>query len=327
MQRRPVDPVDPSRPPLVSVIIPAFNTAAYIERAVRSAVRQTCQAIEILVVNDGSTDQTQDIAESLARSEPRIRVLNQPNTGISVARNRAVALARGRYLALLDSDDEWTPTLLERALALLDADTSIGVVTINGWKRGGKHDGQTYWPATSGLRRMNLLDILEREDSVSIVTVFCREVVTKVGAFDETLRRTEDYDLWVRAAAAGFGFVQMLEPLAWLQCRPDSLSADEPAMLASAAKVYRNAAASVREWPAASAAADRQARRFDRERLWYEAKAAVRNGAYPEAAERFDALHDEHGAYRFRILAAAARYAPRQLRWLDRTRRALRQLT
>src|SRR5439155_18421895 len=99
--------------------------------------------------------------------------------------------------------------------------STIDVVTINAWNRGSARDGQPYWRATSGIRRLSMLDIIGREDRVSIMSVFRRIVIETVGVFDETMRRSEDYDLWLRIAAAGFGFLQLLEPLGWYQRRPD----------------------------------------------------------------------------------------------------------
>ena len=96
--------------PVVSVITPAYNAERYIEHTLESALRQTFREFELLVVDDGSTDGTAAIAQRYAEKDARFRVLRQTNRGIAAARNLAMRRARGRYLALLDSDDLWFPT-------------------------------------------------------------------------------------------------------------------------------------------------------------------------------------------------------------------------
>src|SRR6476620_2025348 len=105
--------------PTVSVITPAFNAGRYLEHTLESAIRQTFTDFEVLVVNDGSTDQTRQIADRYAAKDPRVRVIHQNNGGIAAARNAALAVARGRYCALLDSDDLWFPSYLEEQLNIL----------------------------------------------------------------------------------------------------------------------------------------------------------------------------------------------------------------
>src|ERR1041384_4450574 len=95
--------------PSVSIITPAFNTARFVADTLESALAQTFTDFELILVDDGSTDETGSIAERFARRDPRISVFHQNNRGISVARNAALAHARGDLVALLDSDDVWLP--------------------------------------------------------------------------------------------------------------------------------------------------------------------------------------------------------------------------
>ncbi|MBL8449926.1 MAG: glycosyltransferase [Dechloromonas sp.] len=107
--------------PTVSVIMPAYNSEAYIEEAALSVLGQTYRDLELIVVDDGSKDGTLSVVQALARSDSRLTVLAQPNSGRpSIARNRGLERARGRYLAFLDSDDLWFPDRVERMVAGLD---------------------------------------------------------------------------------------------------------------------------------------------------------------------------------------------------------------
>lgn len=105
---------------LVSVITPAYNCAEYIEECIESVLNQTYQNWEMLIVNDKSTDNTQSIVESYANKDPRIKLFNQErNAGAAAARNKALELSQGRFVAFLDSDDAWKPNKLERQLEFM----------------------------------------------------------------------------------------------------------------------------------------------------------------------------------------------------------------
>jgi glycosyltransferase involved in cell wall biosynthesis len=112
----------------VSAIIPVFNGAVTIAEAIDSALAQSYPSLEVIVVNDGSTDAT---AEVLRRYGERIKVIDRPNSGIAVSRNLGVAAAQGEYLAFLDSDDAWAPAMIERTVAALDANPACVLAYTN----------------------------------------------------------------------------------------------------------------------------------------------------------------------------------------------------
>ncbi|MDQ8188159.1 glycosyltransferase family A protein [Pelagicoccus sp. SDUM812002] len=126
--------------PLVSVVIPAYNAEMFLVEAIESAISQTHRHLEVIVVDDGSTDRTKEIAELYAEKDSRVSVISGPNAGVGAARNRGIASARGQYFAPLDADDRWFPDKLERQLAAMGGEESdTGLVYC--WTRSMRYDG------------------------------------------------------------------------------------------------------------------------------------------------------------------------------------------
>ncbi len=227
--------------PTVSVIVPAFNAAAYIAEALTSVFAQTFADYEVIVVNDGSTDATEQAIEPF---QSRIVYLSQANRGLAGARNAGIDAARGRYIALLDADDVWMPEYLKTLVGMLESDPKLDIVFPNAVLFGSPDwEGklfQAYYPATPPI---TLGRLLRRECFVFVSAVFRRELVEKVGGFDEALTSAEDLDLWLRAAEHGMRFGSTSEPLVRYRKRRESLSRDESSMLRSLIVVYDKACA------------------------------------------------------------------------------------
>jgi glycosyltransferase involved in cell wall biosynthesis len=193
--------------PLVSVIVPAFNAESYIADAVGSVLKQTCRQLEVLIVDDGSTDGTAEIAERLA-ADSRVRVICQANAGVAHARNRALAICRAPHVAFLDADDVWHPEKLDRQLEVLNRSPSVIVVGCqmrylgpNGQIIG--HTGQ----ATADIDRSAVAAGRLVPFLISS-SIFRKEVLKAVDGFDESLDRdvpgqVEDLDLFARVAHLG----------------------------------------------------------------------------------------------------------------------------
>jgi glycosyltransferase involved in cell wall biosynthesis len=184
-----------SASPTVSVIVPTLNRAALLPRALSSVLSQTRPADEIIVVDDGSTDDTPVLLE---RYGARIEVLRQANAGVSAARNRGIGYATGEWLAFLDSDDAWLPHKLERQLGSLMPEVRVAH-TDEIWIRRGKRVNPMKKHAKSGgfiFERCLPLCVI----SPSAVIIH-HEVFQAVGLFDETLPACEDYELWLRICA------------------------------------------------------------------------------------------------------------------------------
>jgi glycosyltransferase involved in cell wall biosynthesis len=218
--------------PTVSVVMPAFDAAACIGRAVDSVLAQTWAERELLVVDDGSRDGTLAV---LAGYGERVRVLRQANAGPAAARNHGLRAARGRYVAFLDADDWWLPTKLERQVALLEARAELGfcstatqVVTADGAPAG-------HWPccADDGAPLLERLFVQGAAVSGSTSGVLARAALLReVGGFDEALRGFEDPDLWLRLAARA-GYACIAEPLTVVVRTPGSVSSHLPRMRAA----------------------------------------------------------------------------------------------
>jgi glycosyltransferase involved in cell wall biosynthesis len=308
--------------PAVSVIMPAYNVAPYIGAAIESVCGQTFTDLELIVLDDGATDETPAIAASWAARDNRVRVVRQPNAGISAARNHALRLASGSYMALLDSDDLWAPDYLESQLAVLEARPDVDIVTGNAFFLGSRLDGQPARPWPDARPQPDLRTILADETAVFIMSVFRRRVYDTIGGFDQSLRTNEDYDYWLRAAAAGFRFARHDRPLGHYRRRDDSLSASEVRMLRGILTVYRKLRPQIEDRPADLAILDAQIARFDRERLAAEARQALEMRDYEAVSASLAALHEQRGGAALGVARLVARWTPSLLARAYQLRRA-----
>jgi glycosyltransferase involved in cell wall biosynthesis len=179
----------------VSVIIPTYNRKNLILRAIHSVINQTYQDFEIIVIDDGSTDGTKD-ALSVYKD---IRYFYQENRGISSARNRGLAEAKGDYIAFLDSDDEWIPEKLAIQVKILDENPKIGIVHNKLIILNEKNEQIGTKPRldSSGI----FTDLIETLGDLPTSSIMIRrECFDKVGVFDESLPTMEDFEMWLRIA-------------------------------------------------------------------------------------------------------------------------------
>lgn len=233
--------------PTFTVVMPAFNTASTIGIAVRSVLAQTLPDFELLVVDDGSTDDTAGVVEAMLGDE-RIRLLRQENRGAAAARNAALRGARGRYVSFIDSDDLWLPTYLEAMASSLDhADDNVGFSYTNAWTlnpvtgqigKATAMEGQRPPLEPPPTAEALLLELLDRNFIYNSVTVR-RAVFEQLGAFDESLRAAIDYEMWLRIVAHGYKAASPGELLAvYRRDRPGSISSNHAVVWASRLRVY-----------------------------------------------------------------------------------------
>lgn len=198
-----------ARRPRVSVIIPCYNYGRYLPEAVDSVLAQTFADFEIVIVDDGSTDDSRAVAEQLAAMHPeRVRVIGQERSGQpAIARNRGISEARGEYILCLDADDKIAPTMLERCVALLDAEPAVAVAYtdrrdfdgVDQIVQAGEYD----------------FDRLRFANHMSYCALFRRTVWETVGGYRTNVKGCEDWDFWVAAGARGFSGKRIPEPLFW----------------------------------------------------------------------------------------------------------------
>lgn len=196
--------------PAVTVVVTSYNYGRYVGAALESVRAQTCGDFECVIVDDGSTDNSIEVIESFL-TDPRFRLVRQRNGGVSNARNVAIDLARGEFIAFLDADDLWRPTKLEQQLARFCDNPALGVVftrrTIIDANDGPRPCGDSQPPAGE------VVGPLFRQNFVCFSSAMVRtEAAVRVGGFDERLGLAVDYDFWLRVARHyPFGVVD--EPL------------------------------------------------------------------------------------------------------------------
>lgn len=218
--------------PAISVLIPAYRVTAYIAETVESALNQTREDHEVLVVNDGCPD-TVNLERALAPYRSRIRYIVQKNGGPGAARNRGLDEARGRYVALLDGDDRWEPEYVRDQLGRMEADPSIDLLYPNGMIFGGTPlDGSLGRTDTEADGPVTLDALIEGTKVVTNIAMMKREIVIRAGGWDPAVRHAEDFDLWMRIAALGARIVYNPNVLAGYRIRPGSQTEDSVSMYA-----------------------------------------------------------------------------------------------
>ena len=208
--------------PRVSVLLPTYNRAKYLLESVNSALDQTFRDLEVVIVDDGSTDDTPQVVRGI--QDPRVRYLYQENRGVSAALNTAWREAHGEYLALLGSDDVWLSNLLEELVPVLDADPNLGLVyaRAQGMDAQGRPLPQILG-APEKFPGESLRSILYGDFVCGLAAVFRRASLGRVGGFNETMTGNEDWDLWIRLAEQ-YHFAYRDDILARYRMHPQSLT-------------------------------------------------------------------------------------------------------
>ncbi len=246
-------------------MIPAYNAAPTIEATLRSVLAQSEPDFELIVVDDGSGDQTPELVRGFAH-DPRVRLIEQENRGTAGARNTGVAAARGRYVSFLDNDDLWMPAYLERIGEALDSTPEAGFAYADGWlvdepsRRVHRPTALQILgaPATPPAAPEQFLLCLVEQVFIRSATTIRHSVLNEVGGFDPAVSGVDDFDLWARILQAGHTAVQAPGMLLVYRDRPDSLSKDGLRMASAVATVNGRIAESRSTTPEVRAAAARR---------------------------------------------------------------------
>ena len=204
----------------ISVVIPAYNAATFLPSCLESVFAQTLKPDEVIVVDDGSSDNSAELATSLGA-----KVISRKNGGLSAARNTGIQNASNDWVALLDADDRWAPEKLERQVATIRPDTVLVYTGVRAFDDNGIH-GDT--PAVDPITARK---ILRFRNPITPSTVLAkREMLMSAGGFREDLRACEDWDMWVRLQSFG-KFECVTDLLTNYYVHPNSMSSDPERML------------------------------------------------------------------------------------------------
>ena len=226
--------------PKVSVIIPTHNRASLMREAVASVQAQTFTDWELLIVDDGSTDETPDVAKALCERDARVRYLRQDNQGVAEARNMAIQAARGVFIAFLDDDDRWIPSKLATQFAFMQSHPRIGLTYTRYWFTGGSKPYSICYPQ----QLCTTYDELIEENFIGTSTVMVRrDVFDAAGRFNPAYQPVEDYAVWLRVTQQ-FPFAGIDAPLAVYTHRPQI-----PHLTRNRVKVQRSTLAVLSQLP------------------------------------------------------------------------------
>lgn len=224
--------------PTVSVVIPAYNAVSYLPQTMGSVLQQTFTDFEVLIVDDGSSDDTANWAAQITDS--RVRLISQPNQGAGAARNTGIENARGEYIAFLDADDFWEPTKLAKQVQCLDTRPEIGLV--HTWVNVANADGRLSERVmtTEGEGHIWHQIVVYNPVKSGSTAMVRRECFEAVGRFDSSLKYAEDWDMWVRVSRK-YAVCVLHEPLASYRIHPFNKSKNYEGQLSSFCRIIDKA--------------------------------------------------------------------------------------
>lgn len=197
---------------MISVVIPTHNRSGLLKRAVESALNQTYKEVEVIVVSDGSTDDTEEVVAAYQKNNSNVKFISVfPGKGANNARNEGIEAAEGDYVAFLDDDDEWISTKLESQLAVFKSDNSIGMV-YTGINVIYVKEKLTYYSLSRKGGDLSKDILLKNVVGATPSVMIKKDILNESGYFDINMPAKQDYDLWIRVCQlTNVGFVD--EPL------------------------------------------------------------------------------------------------------------------
>jgi glycosyltransferase involved in cell wall biosynthesis len=222
---------------LISTICSCYNQAHFLESAIESVLAQTFEDWELIIINDGSTDDTLTLAQNYAKTDSRIRVIHQKNKGLSAARNAGIAQAVGEILHFLDADDLIFPLAYEviHQKSQKEPDTSLWISSYTYFDQ---HDFHQH---TFSEKYLHAVDFIRSNQAPPVAHFLKREMIQTIGGFDEQLKSCEDWDLWLRVAKFDAQIKTIPELLARYRYVSGSMSRNGKVMYTSLSKVTQRA--------------------------------------------------------------------------------------
>lgn len=307
----------------IAVIIPVYR-AHYLAECLASVVAQTRRADEIIVVDDGSPD-GEVVQRAVRQFGDRVTLLRQENLGAGAARNRGILSTDAELIAFLDADDVWAQPFLEKQVARLTASPELTLVYANAQLIGdGPLRGLLFMDRAPSCGAVTVEALLSQRCTVITSSVVARrQAIVDAGLFDESLRRGQDFDMWVRLAAGGARIAFTTEPLLYRRIHANNLSGDRIAELQRAASVLAKLATKLALDPAESRLLADRVRALEAEIDVERGKRSLTDGDIPEAREQFRRAARAHAGWKTRLVSLALQVAPQLTRqaWLMKTRR------
>lgn len=306
--------------PLVSVIIPAYKVAPFLAETLASVFAQTFSDFEVILVNDGSPD-TDEMEKVIEPYRDRIVYLRQENRGAGAARNTGLRSARGRYVAFLDGDDIWLPSFLSEMVSFIEG---YDLVYANALLFGASQvAGLTYMDTNPSSGEVTAESLLaERCNIITSGVLARREPIIELGMFDETLRNSQDFDMWVRIAKRpGARLAFLPKVLLKQRHRPGSLASDSIKSVEGELKVMAKVALRDDLTEAERAAMERTVSFRSASLEVDRGKLKLREGDFAAARRSFEQAYECRRSAKHRLVLLWLRLSPRTLRRFYRTAR------
>jgi GT2 family glycosyltransferase len=307
--------------PLVSVIIPVWNSAEFIGETVKSVLGQTFKDYELIIVNDGSPD-TDELEAALIPYRSSLKYLSERHKGAAAARNAALRVASGTYVAFLDADDSWLPTYLDHQVAFLAAHPDIDLVYADAAITGDSPlAGRTFMETAPSRGPVTLKSLLSlRCHVIASGVVVRRSVVADAGMFDETIPRGHDFDLWIRLARRGARLAYQRRVLLIRHIHSSNLSGDSIAecerALAALCRIERSMLLAPDERAAVTASVTWLRSRREREL----GKRCLRTCDFAGAIDAIHRAYRAEPSLKLRAISIGLRLVPSWLYRIDRAR-------
>lgn len=299
--------------PSVSVIIPAFKIAPFICETLQSVFAQTFTDFEVIVINDGSPD-TIEFEAALEPYRDRILYIEQENRGAAAARNRGLLAARGELVAFLDGDDLWSPTYLEEQLKFIEC-AGCDLVYADALIIGDSPlAGRTFMETAPSEGEVTARSLLDATCNIITSGVLARkQPILDYGLFDEALRNSHDFDLWVRLAKRGVRLAYQRKVLLHYRCHDNSLSGDAINNVIRQLRVYDKVG---RSYDLSSEERTVVSRMMENLRAEFELETArmhLGNSNFTDAREALRKANKHYGSFKLKLAILFLHLSPRLL--------------